>query len=109
MPDSIQTLLAIAVQTLKPTSDTALLDAEVLLCFCLGKDRAYLRTWPERQINEEHSKQYLELVAQRRKGIPVAYLTGSERILVAKLQSHLQSIDTATGNRIINRIGIIIC
>ena len=59
------------------SSDSAALDAEVLLCFVLDKQRAYLRTWPERLLQPEQQRRYQKLLQQRRAGHPVAYLTGS--------------------------------
>lgn len=74
--DSIQTLLAAAAQQLATTSETALLDAEVLLCHCLNKNRSFLRAWPEHQPTVEQAKHFLALIEQRQQGMPVAYLTG---------------------------------
>ncbi|WP_347987458.1 peptide chain release factor N(5)-glutamine methyltransferase [Methylomonas sp. AM2-LC] len=76
MLKSIQQLLKHASAQLTPTSETALLDAEVLLCHCLGKNRSFLRTWPEKQLEISQQKHFASLVAQRQNGIPIAYLTG---------------------------------
>lgn len=56
--------------------DSATLDAELLLCEVLGRDRTYLRSWPERVLTETQSQQYRELLNRRRQGEPVAYLLG---------------------------------
>lgn len=74
--DSIQTLLAQAGQVLSKLSDTALLDAEVLLCHCLQKPRTFLRAWPEHCPSHEQIARFQALIAQRQQGMPVAYLTG---------------------------------
>lgn len=74
--DSVQTLLAQAGQALSPVSETALLDAEVLLCHCLQKTRTFLRTWPQHCPSPAQIAQFQALIAQRRQGAPVAYLTG---------------------------------
>ena len=58
------------------TSDTARLDAEILLAFVLQKDRTYLYTWPENQLSAEQTQHYLALIQQRQLGHPVAHLTG---------------------------------
>lgn len=76
MPDSIQDLLQNATRKLSTTSSTAQLDAEVLLCHCLGKNRSYLRTWPDKQITHEQLTAYRTCIEKRRLGMPVAYLTG---------------------------------
>jgi len=51
-------------------------DAEVLLCHSLNKDRAWLYTWPEAEVAPAEEDYYLELLAARKNGAPVAYLTG---------------------------------
>lgn len=73
---TIQRLLALAAEQLTPASETALLDAEVLLCHCLHKSRSFLRAWPEHQPNAEQIAYFQTLIEQRSQGQPVAYLTG---------------------------------
>jgi release factor glutamine methyltransferase len=53
-----------------------LLDAEVLLCHCLHKNRSFIRAWPEHQLTDQQAAEFLALIAQRQQGVPVAYLTG---------------------------------
>lgn len=57
-------------------SDSARRDSEILLCHCLGKSRAWLYTWPEAAVAPEYAQRFNHLLAQRREGMPVAYLTG---------------------------------
>ncbi|WP_094752099.1 peptide chain release factor N(5)-glutamine methyltransferase [Psychromonas sp. CD1] len=57
-------------------SDSALLDAQVLLSFVLQKESVYLMTWPEKHLTESQQKAYEVLLVERIKGVPVAYLTG---------------------------------
>lgn len=57
-------------------SDSALLDAQVLLAFVLGKETIYLITWPERDLTNQQKSQYQDLIAKRVNGQPVAHLTG---------------------------------
>jgi release factor glutamine methyltransferase len=71
---SIKTLLAQAVQAL--ATDTAQLDAEVLLATCLGKPRSHLHAWPERCVEPEQQAQFLAWLQRRAAGEPVAHLTG---------------------------------
>ncbi|AEG02194.1 peptide chain release factor N(5)-glutamine methyltransferase [Methylomonas methanica] len=73
---NIQSLLDRASVQLSGISDSARLDAEVLLCHCLGKQRSFLRAWPERQLDAVHVEQFQQLLEQRRQGTPIAYLTG---------------------------------
>ena len=74
--ESIQTLLTNSVTRLSRTSDTPHLDAEVLLCHCLSKNRSYLRAWPEHHPSEMQSLQFRALIERRCQGEPIAYLTG---------------------------------
>jgi len=73
----IQSTLLDASNKLAKSSDSALLDAEILLCHVLDKPRSHLRAWPEKQLSTEHSKQFLSLFEQRQRGVPVAYLIGN--------------------------------
>ncbi len=72
----IQSTLAKASAKLAETSDSALLDAEILLCHVLDKTRSHLRAWPEKKLSTSHSQQFLKLSKQRQQGVPIAYLTG---------------------------------
>jgi len=59
-----------------PSVRSAQLDAQVLLCYVLGIERAMLYTYPEREISLLQEKQYSTLIARRKQHEPVAYLTG---------------------------------
>ena len=63
-------------QQLAPVSDTAQLDAEVLLGFVLQQTRTWLYTWLDRELNKSQLQQLEALLARRLRGEPVAYLTG---------------------------------
>jgi release factor glutamine methyltransferase len=56
--------------------ESARRDAEVLLCHCLNKPRAWLYTWPEKTVPAESAQRFEQLLSRRRSGHPVAYLTG---------------------------------
>jgi len=58
-------------------SESAALDCELLLCHCLGKERAYLYTWPEREVVSELEMRFKTLLERRRQGEPIAYLIGT--------------------------------
>ncbi|MGJ0427778.1 peptide chain release factor N(5)-glutamine methyltransferase [Methylobacter sp.] len=73
---SIKSALADAVDALTSISDSALLDAEVLLCHVLQKERSYLRAWPDKLLDPEQLEQFWALFEERRQGMPVAYLIG---------------------------------
>lgn len=59
-------------------SDSATLDAQLLLGHVLGRNRTYLYTWPDRQVPDPECDRYFALLARRRKGEPVAYLLGRQ-------------------------------
>jgi release factor glutamine methyltransferase len=59
------------------TSDSALLDAQILLAYVLEKETVYLMTWPERELNTDQKSAFEALIEQRINGVPVAYLTGT--------------------------------
>ena len=51
-------------------------DTEILLCHCLGKPRAWLYTWPEKEVSPDCARHFRQLLDQRRTGLPIAYITG---------------------------------
>lgn len=57
-------------------SDSPRLDAELLLCAVLGKERSFLYTWPERELSDTEAKRFAELLARRVGGEPVAHILG---------------------------------
>lgn len=61
-----------------PDSPTPRLDAELLLAAALGKPRSYLRTWPERELDDEQLALFQANLMRRRQGEPVAYILGHQ-------------------------------
>jgi len=61
---------------LEPGSDTASLDAQVLLCAVLACERSYLYTWPDRCLEPAQWQQFQQWIKRRAEGCPVAHLTG---------------------------------
>ena len=57
-------------------SDSARLDAEVLLCTVLNVDREHCYAHPEATVSAAAAADFRRLIARRRDGFPVAYLTG---------------------------------
>jgi release factor glutamine methyltransferase len=53
-------------------------NAEVLLMFVLGANRAYLYAHPERELTSEEAARYDEVLAQRATGMPAQYITGHQ-------------------------------
>ena len=54
------------------------LNAELLLMFTLGCDRAYLYGHPERELTADEQSRYEHALAQRSSGIPAQYITGHQ-------------------------------
>ena len=76
MMQSIAQAIKAASTILAETSDSARLDAEVLLCHVLGCSATHLVAWPEKTLTEKQSHSFNQLIEQRHAGTPVAYLTG---------------------------------
>jgi len=76
--DSIKTLLKQANTKLERISDSAYLDAELLLAHCLDKNRSYLHTWPEKELNATQIACFNSLIEKRLTDYPVAYLLGKK-------------------------------
>lgn len=74
-PMTIAEALRWATQQLT-TSESAKLDAEVLLAHIVERDRTYLFTWSDRFLEPEQQARFAGLVQQRQHGTPVAHLVG---------------------------------
>ncbi len=73
---TLESLIAHGCKCLAPCSDSAKLDAQLLLCLVLNKEPSYLLTWPEKTIDATLVKQYLSVLTRRQSGEPIAYITG---------------------------------
>ncbi|GLS82972.1 peptide chain release factor N(5)-glutamine methyltransferase [Paraferrimonas haliotis] len=62
--------------SLLPHSDSAQLDAQVLLLHVLQKPRSFLYSWPDAKLTDAQSQQFKQLLQQRIEGHPVAHLIG---------------------------------
>lgn len=65
-------------QQLKPISDSAALDTELLLSHCLKKTRTSLRAWPDAEVDSANKQQFIDLFERRLAGEPIAYLLGEQ-------------------------------
>ena len=74
---TIKQTLALAGK-LEGLSDTARLDVAVLLAHALERDKTYLYTWPDRELTAAQQQVFESLLAQRQKGVPIAYLVGEK-------------------------------
>lgn len=73
----IAELLGKASEQLAPVSDSPRLDAEVLLCHVLQKNRSHLLAWPDKVLDKDQLTAFEKLLAKRIAGTPIAHLTGS--------------------------------
>ena len=75
MPDTLKDLVIDATESLAEASPAPRLDAELLLAHALGRERSYLHAHPEEAADAAAGRRFRELVAARRAGEPIAYLT----------------------------------
>lgn len=67
-------------------SPTARRDAELLLMHVVGRDRAFLLTHPEAQLNSAQSEIYKGWLARRARHEPVQYITGEQEFFGLKFR-----------------------
>jgi release factor glutamine methyltransferase len=71
--------LASAVERLESSNvGSPRLNAETLMMFVLGVNRAYLYAHPERELAAEELASYEEAIGQRASGMPSQYITGHQ-------------------------------
>ncbi|MFC3031745.1 peptide chain release factor N(5)-glutamine methyltransferase [Pseudoalteromonas fenneropenaei] len=68
--------LAWAQQQVAAQSDSAKLDAQVLLLHLLKKPKSYLYAWSDALLDDTIWHQFQQLVMRRSKGEPIAHITG---------------------------------
>ena len=73
-------------EVLLQQSDSARLDAEILLSHCLGKPRSYLYTWPEVILNQAVISQFNEALSLRERQYPIAYIIGYQEFWSLKVR-----------------------
>ncbi len=76
MTDTLQAALQGARKRIEAASESASLDAQVLLANVLGVDRGYLFTYPEQLLTAEQAERFDALVERCAAGEPLAYLLG---------------------------------
>jgi release factor glutamine methyltransferase len=54
------------------------MNAELLLMFALGCDRAHLHAYPERELTGDEQGLYDQALAERARGVPAQYITGHQ-------------------------------
>ncbi len=72
----IQTALQTAKEQFATVSDSASLDAQLLLCEILKVDRSYILAHTEQILSAEQESQFIDLCQRRASGEPMAYILG---------------------------------
>jgi release factor glutamine methyltransferase len=78
MAQTILAALQAATSKIISVSDSAQLDAEMLLAFVLEHSRSYLHAWPEKKLTEQQTQYFNQLIDRRACGEPVPYLIGHQ-------------------------------
>ncbi len=77
---SLKSALTAAIGRLTAASvPSPRMNAEVLLMFTLGCDRAYLYAHPERELTDDERHRYTETLQERSSGVPAQYITGHQQ------------------------------
>ena len=77
MSEQIDTAIRWGCKRIARCSESARLDAELLLAHCINMPRSYLYSWPEQRLSEPCWQMYRQLVKMRIRPTPVAYLLGT--------------------------------
>jgi len=67
-------------------SDSARIDAEIILTFILNQNRTYLYTWSDREVSVDDEATLKNLIEKRAAGEPVAYLVGQQAFWTFELK-----------------------
>jgi release factor glutamine methyltransferase len=75
---TIREAIVEASRELKPFSESPRLDAELLMAYCLKKNRTYLYSHDEELLQESQLRFWTQLIEKRKACWPIAYLTGEK-------------------------------
>ena len=92
MSEHIDSAIRWARSRIEACSDSARLDAELLLAHCLDKPRSYLYSHPEGQLSTACWQQYQELVGRRLEPTPIAYLLGRREFYSLEFKTSSQAL-----------------
>lgn len=76
MDNSIQTALSYGKQVLLAEESEAIRSAEILLQHSLEVSRTYLYAHSDQTLSQYEYERYQTMLAQRKQGMPIAYITG---------------------------------
>lgn len=84
---NIQQVLRQAIQQLKNSGNEApALEAGVLLCHCLRRDRAFLYAHGDQELEAGLEKRFVEMLCRRVQGEPLQYITATQEFMGLELQ-----------------------
>lgn len=83
---SIAAATASATEQLRAVSESARLDAEILVARSIDMPRSYLFAHPEDELDELATQRLHDSLQQRLAGTPMAYITGSKEFWSIELQ-----------------------
>lgn len=86
MNPTVENAIATGANLLASSSDSAKLDAQVLLLNILQKPRSYLFTWPEKQLTDEQYQAFQHACERRLQGEPVSHITGCREFWSLQLE-----------------------
>lgn len=86
MTDTVESAIKRATLLLQSSTDSAKLDAQVLLLDVLQKPRSYLFSWPEKQLSAAQQQHFDKHCQRRLNGEPVAHITGLREFWSLPLQ-----------------------
>ena len=92
MTSSVESALRWARQRFEDHSETARLDAELLLAHCLDKPRSYLYGHPEAPLDDGCRQRFAALVERRLEPTPIAYLLGSREFYSLDFHTRPQAL-----------------
>jgi len=83
---TVENAIATGANLLASSSDSAKLDAQVLLLNILQKPRSYLFTWPEKQLTGQQYQAFQHACERRLQGEPVSHITGCREFWSLQLE-----------------------
>ena len=92
MSTKIDSAIRWASAQIAPCSESARLDAELLLAHCLDKPRSYLYSWPDEELDDSCWQRYQKLVQRRLEPMPVAYLLGRREFYSMEFAARQQAL-----------------
>jgi release factor glutamine methyltransferase len=79
---TIEKLLKSGIEIIKQREfNSPKLDAELILCYLLKKDRIYLHLNSKEEVNYDIEKNFYELAEKRNAGYPLQYITNSQEFM----------------------------